>query len=62
MPSTRNFVYACKELNLDRYEASKALHSAKEAAGLSGDDECEFDLITGDILFNGEIIGSLREP
>ena len=61
MPTTKSFEYACKHLNLDRYLDSKALHSAKAAAGLSGDDECEFDLVTGDILFNGEIIGNLHE-
>jgi hypothetical protein len=59
---TKNFDYAYSELKLDRYTASKALHAAKKVAGLRGDDDCEFDLATGDILFNDEIIGNLGHP
>jgi hypothetical protein len=58
---TRDFDHACRILRLDRSDASRALHEAKNAAGLRGDDDCEFDLETGDILFYGEWIGNLGD-
>jgi len=36
------------------------LHDAKAKAGLSGGDNCHFDLDNGDIIFNGETIGNLH--
>jgi hypothetical protein len=59
--TTNNFNYACKVLGIDPIEASQALHSAKSAAGLSGADVCTFDLETGDIFYNGELIGNLGD-
>jgi len=60
--TTRNFNYACKRLELDRKEASAALHAAKEKIEMGeGDDLCEFDLETGDIFYHGEWQGNLRD-
>ena len=57
---TKKFVHACKILDLDPKEASKALHDAKAHAYLSGGDDCTFDLDNGDIHFNDEWIGNLH--
>lgn len=56
---TRNFIYACRVLNLDPNEASEALHAPKETMKLR--DDCTFDLDTGDIIYNGEVIGNLKD-
>jgi hypothetical protein len=59
--TTTTFKYACKKLKIDPIQASEALHAAKEALNLGGAAVCTFDLQTGDIIFNGEIIGNLRD-
>ena len=59
--TTKNFSKACKLLGVDPVQASDALHDAKHAAGLRPDDNCVFDLDTGDIIFNGEAIGNLHD-
>ncbi len=56
---TKKFDYACRVLGVDRNAASDALHAAKDALGLRANQNCEFDLKTGDILWQGEIIGNL---
>ncbi len=55
--TTKDFQHACRVLKLDPIEASDALHAARHAHGLSGADNCLFDLDSGDIIFNGEPIG-----
>jgi hypothetical protein len=57
---TKDFNHACRVLRLDPNEASDILHDAKYKAGLSGGDNCHFDLDNGDIFFNGEWIGNLH--
>jgi hypothetical protein len=57
--TTRNFNYACKALNLNPKEATRALHAAKETIKLR--DDCTFDLDAGNIIYNGEVIGNLRD-
>ena len=59
--STTNFNYACRVLKLNRNKASDILHAVKEDNYLGGADNCTFDTDTGDILYNGEVIGNLRE-
>jgi hypothetical protein len=59
--STKNFDYACGVLKLNRNKASDILHAVKEDNGLGGADNCTFDTDTGDILYNGEVIGNLRD-
>jgi len=56
---TRNFRYACRVLDLDPREARDAVHAAKDKL-LGGADNCLFDTETGDIIFNGDVIGNLR--
>ncbi|WHA44062.1 PAAR-like domain-containing protein [Agrobacterium larrymoorei] len=58
---TKNFKYACKALGLNENRASTALHAAKKAWELRGDDNCTFNINTGDILFNGDVIGNLGD-
>ena len=58
---TKDFDYACRVLRLDSHAASDALHAAKDAHGLGGANNCHFDLKSGDILFNGEVIGNLGD-
>lgn len=59
--STKNFKYACRILKLDPKRASIVLHAVKEDEYLGGADNCTFDTDTGDILYNGEVIGNLKE-
>jgi len=59
--TTSNFRYACRVLKLDPNAASDALHLAKRLRRLTGADACLFDTTTGDIIYNGEIIGNLGE-
>jgi hypothetical protein len=59
--TTQNFNYACRVLKLDRHKASTALHAAKETIDLRGDNNCTFDTVTGDIIYNGQVIGNLRD-
>lgn len=59
---TTNFNHACRALRLDRNAASDLLHKLKDENGLSGDDNCVFDTETGDVYFNGQLIGNLLEP
>lgn len=59
--TTKNFRHACKRLKLDENDASDALHAAKYAHGLSASDTCLFDTDTGDIIYDGEIIGNLGD-
>jgi hypothetical protein len=59
--STKNFRYACRILKLDPKKASIVLHAVKEDEYLGGADNCTFDTDTGDILYDGEVIGNLRE-
>jgi len=59
--TTNNFRHACKVLAIDPIDASRALHDAKNAAGLGGADNCIFDLENGDIIHNGECIGNLHD-
>jgi hypothetical protein len=58
---TRNFSYACRALKLDPIAASDALHVAKQEYKLGAADNCVFDTNTGDIIFNGQIIGNLKD-
>ena len=58
--TTTDFDDACKKLKIDPVEAGAAIHAAKD--GLVGAaEDCTFDLRTGDIIFDGEIIGNLRD-
>jgi hypothetical protein len=59
--TTKNFRHACKRLKLEENDASDALHAAKYAHGLSASDTCLFDTDTGDIIYDGEIIGNLGD-
>ena len=58
---TTNFKHACRVLRLNLNAASDALHAAKRVANVGNADDCTFDLKNGDILFNDEIIGNLRD-
>ena len=58
--TTTNFCYACKKLKIDPIDAGNALHAAKEGRA-GAKDVCIFDLLNGDIIFNGEVIGNLRD-
>ena len=58
--TTTNLSYACKKLKIDPIQAGDAIHAAK--AGRAGAaDQCTFDLITGDIIFQGVVIGNLKD-
>lgn len=59
--TTTNFSYACKKIGLDKKEASEALHDAKYHAKLGGAAQCTFDLLNGDIFFNGEYIENIGD-
>jgi hypothetical protein len=58
---TNNFKYACSALNLDPTEATKILHIVKRENGLSPSDDCWFDTQTGDVIFNDDVIGNLKD-
>lgn len=58
---TTNFRYACRALRLDPYVASDILHRLKEDSNVGPADNCTFDTESGDVYFNGEYIGNLRE-
>jgi hypothetical protein len=58
---SQNFDYACRVLRLDRNVASDILHAIKDAANLSGADECTFDTETGDVFHGDEHIGNLHD-
>ncbi len=59
--STNDFDYACKALKLNPKKASAILHAIKNREDLGGADNCIFDTKTGDVIFNGEVIGNLKE-
>jgi hypothetical protein len=58
---TSSLGHAVDQLGLDPHKASDALHQAKRAAGLRGDDNVWINFRNGDIRDprSGEIIGSL---
>lgn len=58
---TNNFNYACRVMRLDRNVASEILHGLKDAANLSGADQCTFDTDTGDVFYGDEYIGNLHD-
>ena len=58
---TRNFDYACRALRLNPKTASDTLHAVKDAHGLGAADNCTFDLKTGEILYNDDVIGNLGD-
>jgi len=58
---TNNFKYACRALRLDPYGASDVLHELKEELNIGAGEDCTFDTETGDVYFNGEYIGNLKE-
>jgi hypothetical protein len=41
--------------------SERPLHYYKDKAGLIAGDHCTFDTRTGDIIYNGEVIGNLRD-
>ena len=56
---TTNYRYACRVLGVDSTTAREAIHTAKKREKLGANDNCAFNLKTGDILWQGEIIGNL---
>jgi len=58
---TNDFNYACRVLRLNPDKASDVLHAIKNREGLGGANNCTFDTETGDVFFNGEPIGNLKE-
>lgn len=58
--STKNFKHAVKALDVDKAQASQALHAAKKTAGHRGADNIFFSKITGEIIpKTGGVIGNL---
>ncbi len=57
---TKDFNYACKALKLDRHRASDVLHDIKLWWQIPNDADCTFDTNTGDIIFDGRVVGNLR--
>lgn len=47
----KHFRAVCRILAIDPHLATRALHDAKYAAGLRPNNNCTFDLDTGDIYF-----------
>ncbi len=58
---TRNPRYAAREPGMTDIQMSDAIHRLKEGAGLRGGDNLLFHLPSGDVYFNGEIIGNLHD-
>ena len=56
---TTNYKYACRILGIDSATAREAIHAAKRREKLGAKDDCTFDLETGDIILQNEIIGNL---
>ena len=46
---------------MTRDELRRALHNLKDAIGLGGADNVEIHIPSGDVFFNGENIGNLRD-
>jgi hypothetical protein len=59
--STTNPDYAARALRMDRTVFSKILHDIKEHAGLVGGGDVRIMIPSGDVYFDSEYIGNLRE-
>ena len=59
LETTKSFSRACKLLKLNPDDASETLHRLKKSFGLRGDDNCTFDIDSGDVYFGGKCIGNL---
>ncbi|MEO8716084.1 MAG: hypothetical protein ABI369_13825, partial [Acetobacteraceae bacterium] len=52
---------AARGLGMTRSGFRRAIHLLKDALGLSGDDTLQIHIPSGDVWFNGELIGNLRD-
>ena len=52
---------ACRALGMAAPEFSRNLHALKGAAGLSGSDNVIIHVPSGNVFFNGECIGNVRD-
>jgi hypothetical protein len=59
--STGNPNYAARALRMDRDVLGNILHEIKRRAGLGGDDDVRIMIPSGDVYYDSEYIGNLRE-
>jgi hypothetical protein len=59
--STGNPNYAARALRMDRNVLNRILHDIKKHAGLAGDDDVRIMIPSGDVYYDTEYIGNLRE-
>jgi hypothetical protein len=52
---------AARGLGMSPSEFRRAIHSLKDGIGLSGDENVQIHIPTGDAYFNGEIVGNLHD-
>lgn len=59
--STMDERHAARGLGMSYNAIGRAIHRLKEALGLRGDENLLIEVPSGNVYFNGEIVGNLRD-